>query len=154
MSTARKNGTPTGALFTIGYEGRTIDELIRRLRDSGVQVLVDVRQNAISRKAGFGKRQLSESLEVAGIEYLHEPRLGNPRHNREAFRNGSVATGRRRYLKDLNNGSRPAFDELVTLALTQRVALLCFEREQAQCHRSCIVEQAQAEHGGLSVTQL
>ena len=154
MSGVRKNRVPTGAVFTIGYEGRTLDELVHRLRSNRVQVLVDVRENAVSRKPGFGKRQLSGALESSGIEYLHEPRLGNPRDNRDAFRNGSLATGKRRYMKHLNNGSRAAFDEVVQLALTKRVALLCFERAQVECHRSCIVEQAQTENPALSVTQL
>jgi uncharacterized protein (DUF488 family) len=145
---------PKGALFTIGYEGRSVDDLVSSLRRNRVAILVDVRENAISRKAGFGKRQLAEAIERAGIEYRHEPLLGNPKANREGFRSGALAAAKRRYLKHLNNGSRSAFEELLELAMASRVALLCFERDEVQCHRACLVEQAQIEQPALSATRL
>jgi hypothetical protein len=138
-----------GSLFTVGYEGRTLDDLIRVLDIHRVSILVDVRENAVSRKAGFGKRSLQMALEEAGIEYRHEPLLGNPRDNRQGFRRG-LAKAREHYTKHLNNGSRKAFEALVEVALNQRVALLCFERNESDCHRGCIVEQAQHEVPALS----
>ena len=141
--------TPGGSLFTVGYEGRTVDDLVTVLGIHRIGILVDVRENAVSRKPGFGKRSLCAALEDAGIEYRHEPLLGNPRDNRESFRKG-LAKARERYSKHLNNGSREAFDALVETAMTQRVALLCFERQESDCHRGCIVEQAQQENPALS----
>jgi uncharacterized protein (DUF488 family) len=138
-----------GSLFTVGYEGRTVEDLVGVLDIHRVSVLVDVRENAISRKAGFGRRSLQEVLEKAGIEYRHEPLLGNPRDNRQPFREGH-ARARERYIKHLNNGSREAFDSIIDVAMKQRVALLCFERNESDCHRSCIVEQAQEEIPTLS----
>jgi uncharacterized protein (DUF488 family) len=143
-----------GQFLTVGYEGRTLDELVKLLVSKRVQVLVDVRENAVSRKPGFSKRRLAEALEGAGIDYRHEARLGNPKDNRDAFRNGHVALGKRRYLAHLDNGSRVAFDEIVELAMTRRVALLCFEHDEVRCHRACIVEKAQEEIPALSVSRL
>lgn len=137
-----------GSFLTLGYEGRTLEELLHVLRAHKVDVLVDVRQNAVSRKQGFSKRSLSEALEGTGIEYCHEPLLGNPQSNREPFRQGSVRA-RRLYMEHLNNGSRAAFDTVVELAMRQRVALLCFERDEAACHRRCIIEQEQEEYPAL-----
>jgi uncharacterized protein (DUF488 family) len=151
---ARTSKNRPASIYTIGYEGRSVAELVQRLRASRVDVLVDVRENASSRKPGFGKRQLSEALDAAGIEYVHEPGLGNPRDNRTAFRNGASIAARQRYVKHLNNGSRAAFDAVIALSCKRRVALMCFERNEAECHRSCIVEQAQAENPLLSVTRL
>ncbi len=142
-----------GSMFTIGYEGRSIDDLLVVLATHRVSVLVDVRENAVSRKAGFSKRSLEAALEAEGIVYRHEPLLGNPRENREPFRQG-VAKARSRYTKHLNNGSRKAFDAVVETAMTERVALLCFEREESDCHRGCIVEQAQSEIPALSSVAL
>ena len=142
-----------GSLFTVGYEGRSVQDLVGVLSIHRVSVLVDVRENAVSRKAGFGKRALQASLEEAGIEYRHEPLLGNPRDNREAFRQGH-AKARERYSKHLNNGSREAFDSIMEVAMKQRVALLCFERNASDCHRSCIIEQAQQEVPALSSVSL
>ena len=67
--------------MSVGYEGRSVDELVDALVEAGVSVLVDVRENAISRKRGLSKRLLAEKLEARGITYVHEPTLGNPRDN-------------------------------------------------------------------------
>lgn len=141
-------------MFSVGYEGRSLAEFIDTLKFNRVSVLIDVRENAVSRKPGFGKQSLANALEAAGIEYRHEPSLGNPKANRDAFRNGNRAAGKRRYRRCLNNGARGVYDTVVELAMTKRVALLCFERDDTYCHRSCIVEQAQAENPALSVSRL
>lgn len=66
-------------------DASTLDSLIERLRAEGVEVLVDIRLNAISRKAGYSKRALAAAVEAAGIRYVHDPRLGNPKENRAAY---------------------------------------------------------------------
>ena len=130
-----------GHLLSIGYESRTVDELIQVLRRAKVQVLVDVRLNAISRKRGFSKTALAMALRDAGIEYRHERSLGNPRDNREAFRRGEEAA-RQRYRRHLENGASPRRDEIVNLARSKRVALFCYEQQHDECHRSCIIDSA------------
>jgi uncharacterized protein (DUF488 family) len=143
-----------GSVFSIGYEGRSLEEFVRTLISFRVELLVDVRENPMSRKPGFSKNRLAEALAQVGIKYRHEPLLGNPKNNRESFRSGNQQAGRRRYLAHLNNGSRSAFDALVDEAMKTRVAILCFERDEAQCHRSCITAQAQTENPALSVIRL
>lgn len=140
---------PQGGLFTIGYEGKTVEELVHTLQTERVTVLVDVRENAISRKTGFSKRALAEALGNGGIRYQHEPLLGNPRENRAPFRQGA-AVARERYLRRLQFGSRTAFESVIGMARSQRIALLCFEKDEAVCHRRCIVELAQREEPALS----
>ena len=92
-------------VVTIGYEGRQLDEFIAELVGRRVEVVFDVRENAISRKPGFSKRRLGEALAVAGIEYRHLSSLGNPRSNRDAFRAGEPAA-RDVFLRHLDDGSR------------------------------------------------
>ena len=65
-----------GALFTIGYEGRTQDEYLALLRGAGVTLLADVRRNPISRKKGFSKGTLAHGCAAVGIRYEHLPELG------------------------------------------------------------------------------
>ncbi len=140
-----------GTIVSIGYEGRGLDDFLATLTANRVQVLIDVRLTPISRKKGFSKTALSEALARLGIEYRHVRELGNPKENRAAFRGAGVTTGRRRYLAHLHNGSRTALDEVVELARAERIALLCVERDDRQCHRGCITDQAQEEHPALSV---
>ncbi len=142
-----------GQLLSIGYEQRTIDELVAILIENEVQVLVDVRLNAISRKPGFSKTALSTALFDAGIEYRHERRFGNPKDNREGFRRGHAAA-RRRYRNHLDNAVGETRDEIIDLAEAKRVALLCYERQHSECHRSCITDWALAAAPDLSLVEL
>ena len=140
--------SPTTTIISIGYEQRSVDDLIAALQDHDVSVLVDVRMNAISRKKGFSKTALARALAEAGIEYRHERELGNPKGNRDPFRRG-LKSARDHYIRHLRNGASDAFGNLAQLARTTRIALLCYERDHHHCHRSCIIETAQAEHPGL-----
>jgi uncharacterized protein (DUF488 family) len=132
------------AVFTVGYEGRTIEELLTLLRDHRVQVLVDVRLNAISRRRGFSKTALSDSLADAGIEYVHEPGLGNPKDNRDAFREGE-ASAHKRYLRHVQKHGTDAVARVSELVANTPTALLCVEREPATCHRSAIASELGAQ---------
>ena len=146
--------TPThGQLLSVGYERRTIEELVAVLQAASVEVLVDVRLNAISRKRGFSKTALATALDEAGIEYRHERALGNPKDNRDAFRQGH-REARRRYERHLSNGASPSKDEIVELARTRRVALFCYERDHTECHRSCITASALRDAPELQLVEL
>src|SRR6201995_1038511 len=79
-------------LSTIGYEGTTIDQVVGRLRDASVELLVDTRAVAASRKPGFSKRQLAAALDEQGIGYLHLQKLGTPHEGRPAARAGKLDT--------------------------------------------------------------
>ena len=56
-------------IFTVGYEKRSIDDLIWMLRAQGVERVVDVRLTPTSRRPDFSKKRLSSALEAAGIAY-------------------------------------------------------------------------------------
>lgn len=77
-------------LFTIGYEGEPQAAVIDRLKAAGVEVLVDVRAVAASRRAGFSKTVLGNSLGEAGIDYVHLRPLGTPKAGREAAKKGRI----------------------------------------------------------------
>lgn len=140
-------------MFGVGYEGRTLDDLVALLVANGVEVLVDVRENAVSRKPGLSKQRLGEALGEVEIVYRHEPTLGNPRDNRDAFRRGS-AEARARYLAHVDEGGGDALARVVALVGEGRVALLCFERDEEQCHRGCVIERVVAEAPGVEVVRL
>ncbi len=144
----------TPKLFTVGYEGRSLDELIDELLGADVERLVDVRELPLSRRRGFSKRALSEALQQAGIEYVHVRALGNPKPNRERYWAGDIEGGAAVYRTHLNNGSRWALNELAESLDDGRACLLCFERNHAQCHRNVIVEALEEFHPRLAVSHL
>lgn len=132
--------TESGGITGVGYEGKAIQQLVADLTALEVTTLVDVRLNAISRKKGFSKRALAEALEAAAISYQHRPELGNARDNRAGFsEEGRTDVGRAARATYTDSLTKPdaaeAIDELADLAITQKVALLCFEASELHCHR-------------------
>src|SRR5215210_3719398 len=57
VTKAKPKGNKT-VLFTIGYEGISLEEYLVRLLKNDVKILVDVRNNPLSMKYGFSKSQL------------------------------------------------------------------------------------------------
>lgn len=142
------------ALYSVGYQGRTAEQLVATVRLAGVDVVLDVRLNPISRKPGLSKRQLAALLAEAGIEYLHEPLLGNPRDNRDGFRDEQPQAARSRFAQRLSDVAHGALLELVHRARNMNVALLCYEADARHCHRQVICEAAQAKDPALRVVAL
>lgn len=130
-------------MIGIGYEGLNLDSLIERLRAEGVEVLVDIRLNAISRKAGYSKRALAAAVEAAGIRYVHDPRLGNPKENRAAYVDAASPEGAaaRDLFRALLHGGSGALGvvDLAKLAEQHTVAVLCYEADEAHCHREQVM---------------
>jgi uncharacterized protein (DUF488 family) len=128
------------ALFTIGYEQAKPDSVLGELRRAKVDLLVDTRAVAASRRPGFSKRQLAASLDDNGIAYIHMQKLGTPTEGRAAARSGDLEKLWRIYDKHINTpDAKAALDELIALIKSgKRVALLCYERDPNECHRSRI----------------
>lgn len=128
-------------LVSIGYEGRTVGDLIVQLLAQDVRVLVDVRLNPLSRKPGLSKTKLSEALAAVGIGYVHHRALGNPKDNRAGFRAGEPES-RVRYRQVLESAAATdALAHVCELLDGGVVALLCFEHDHAECHRGIVVRQ-------------
>jgi uncharacterized protein (DUF488 family) len=143
-----------GRIYSVGYEGLTVDGLVDRLAGSKVTTVVDVRLNPISRRPGFSRRQLEAALSGAGIEYIHEKELGNPLDNRHSFQNGDATDGRKRMRAILLNGASQALQRLVDLASKERTAVLCLERDHDRCHRAVIIEMVVERNATIDVLRV
>lgn len=129
-----------GTLVSVGYEGKTVGDLVAQLLHQDVRVLVDVRLTPLSRKPGLSKTKLSEALAAAGIEYVHHRALGNPKDNRAGFRNGEPEShARYREVLDTSAAS-DALAHVCELLDGGVVALLCFEHDHSECHRNIVVD--------------
>ena len=127
-------------LLTIGYEGRSLDEYLGLLRDAGCTLLCDVRRNAFSHKRGFSKRGLAEGCAGAGIRYEHRPGLGIASADRQGVETpADVAALFARYRQQMLPARGSEIAEIATwLRSGETVALTCFERDPAQCHRHLV----------------
>lgn len=145
---------PSMKLFTIGYEGATQADVIARLKAAGVQTLVDVRAIAASRRAGFSKTILGNSLAAEGVEYVHLRALGTPKAGRDAARKGRVSEMRAIFDEHLAEpAAQLQLAELRAIAADKHVALLCFEADHSGCHRAVLAEQL-AERDGFEIVNL
>ena len=128
-------------MFTIGYEQAKPAAVLNELKRAKVDLLVDTRAVAASRRPGFSKRQLAASLDEAGIAYIHLQKLGTPAEGRAAAKSGDLDTLWRIYDKHIKTReAQEALGELTSLIKSgKRVALLCYCRDPKACHRSRIV---------------
>jgi len=128
-------------VFTIGYEGSTVSEFIAALESAGVERVIDVRALPLSRRPGFSKSPLKAALEEAGIEYVHLKALGTPAEGRAAARAGRHEDLERIYAGQLELPEAIAQSaQMLDLAAERPSALLCMEREPAQCHRTLLLD--------------
>lgn len=128
-------------IFTIGYEGTTVQEFVAALKQSGVERVIDVRALPLSRRPGFSKTALRGALDEAGIEYVHLKALGTPAEGRTAARAGRHADMARIYAGQLELPEAIAQSaQMLELAREKPSALLCMEREPAHCHRTLLLK--------------
>ncbi len=141
-------------LATIGYERATLDDVIGRLKRAGVEIVLDVRAVAASRRAGFSKTLLSGSLKAAGIDYLHLRALGTPKPGRQAARAGRIQEMHEIFETHLQEPeAQLQLSEAAEIAAQRTAALLCFEAEAKDCHRA-IVAGLIRERTGCTVEDL
>jgi uncharacterized protein (DUF488 family) len=132
---------PRKTFFTVGYEHTTLAGLIEGLQAEGVKRLIDTRDVANSRRAGFSKKMLSASLDEAGITYLHLRALGTPKAGRIANRAGRMDEFRKIYEASFQRPeAQLALLEAEELCRAQATALLCFCGDEAKCHRHRIAK--------------
>lgn len=128
-------------LATIGYESAPQAKVIDTLKAAGVEVLIDVRAVAASRRAGFSKGLLSSSLQDAGIEYVHLRDLGTPKEGRLAARKGRTAEMHAIFEAHLAEpAAQVQLARAIEIARAKKTALLCYEADHRGCHRSIVVE--------------
>lgn len=127
-------------LFTIGYEQAKPSAVFDEIAQAKVDILVDTRAVAASRRPGFSKRQLSASLDDQGVVYIHLQKLGTPAEGRQAARAGDYDALWRIFDKHIRTAPAQAeLGALVDLVKSgKRICVLCYCRDPATCHRSRI----------------
>ena len=139
IESARPQATPA-RLFTIGYEGRSLEEYLNLLICEGATLLCDVRRNAISRKYGFSKSTLERACSRVGIRYEHLPELGIESRRRRGLKTeADLKNLFKEYVQKTLPNQGDALEKIHGwLCSGESVALTCFELEPGQCHRHCV----------------
>ena len=129
-------------LFTIGYEGKSVEKYVTQLIKEDVKVLCDIRKNPMSMKFGFSKTQLKTFCGNLNIEYLHIPQVGIKSEQRQELNSQSDYEKLFDTYKKTNLKQTKGYQEQILKLLKQkkRIALTCFEADICQCHRKHLAE--------------
>ncbi len=119
-------------IYTLGYEGKTLEEFIKLLLDKGINHLVDVRSIPRSRREDFNDDKLKDTLFGKSIMYVHIPALGGMLED-----DYPMAMDRESW--------RDAYHELKELAAKGPTAMMCLEKDPTRCHRRHIAERLEED---------
>ena len=138
-------------LFTIGYEGISLETYLNKLIKYGVKSLLDVRRNSFSMKYGFSKHQLKDACHEINVKYYHLPELGIESSKRKKLKSQSdydllFEEYKRINLLNTVGAQRRVID---LIEQHQRVALTCFEADICQCHRKPLAESISELSGSI-----
>ena len=164
LSISRDNGTirvearkkpekeKVTSVFSIGYEGKKIENFVKLLKDHDVKQLLDVRMNAFSFKVGFSKTPLANALHKESIMYMHIPQLGTDQETRKEYKEtGDISKLIDLFAKKLESNI-DYYELLKASVLYKPSAIMCFEDDHTKCHRSIIENRLKADD--ISVVQL
>lgn len=126
-------------IYTIGYEGKTIDEFLKLLMEKSITHLVDVRSVAKSRRKEFSQNNIKDTLFKKSILYEHMKELG-----------GLDKKDYRDVMK--TEGWKQSYEELKELASKGPTVIMCLEKDPMKCHRRFIAERL--EEDGWDVIHL
>lgn len=143
---AESRAAPSAVVYTVGYEGRSIDAFLDHLLRSGIKRLVDVRKNAYSRKYGFTGSTLSRLCGHVGVEYVHIPDLGVPKEFRlDLTTPGALKKLFSYYDSTVLPSQSLALDRVAQMISDGPSALLCFEADPDHCHRGRVAARLGAD---------
>ncbi|MDQ3044971.1 MAG: DUF488 domain-containing protein [Chloroflexota bacterium] len=131
-------------VWTIGYQGRAIDDFLDMLTMAKVKLLVDIRSKPVSRKPGFSRATLQRHLAGREIDYQHLGALGMPLDLLAQSRSTRDKTPLLVAYRERIASQQAAIDEVYGLLLRQRTCLLCFEADVRQCHREIVADRLHA----------
>ena len=142
-------------LFTVGYEGTTIDSFIDNLQANSIDCILDIRALPLSRKPGFSKTKLAEKLSHADVRYIHLAELGTPKKIREKLKSSRDYSTFFKKMERYLAGRREAIELAYDHVMNSRCCLMCFERLADHCHRKIVAEKIKATNGdGLRITHI
>ena len=143
-------------LYTIGYEGLSRDAFFTLLQNHEISVVADVRHLPLSRKKGFSKSSLGQSLKDKNIGYINFRELGTSKEMRNELKaTGDYGMFFKKFKKSISN-KYDQLDEICSILHDdKKVALLCFERNHEVCHRKIVAQAVKTRDGnGLEIKHI
>lgn len=142
------------AAYTVGYEGKSVDRFFNELLASGMEGIIDVRANPVSRKYGFAKKSMSRIADRLGLVCFHMPELGITGDRRADLSDfDSYQRLLEQYEKKMLPKRTQQIERATELLSSRPLALLCMEKDVRCCHRGRLADRV-AEESDLAVEHL
>ena len=142
-------------VFTVGFTKKSAGEFFEKLRDAGVERVVDVRLNKVSQLAGFSKRDdLKYFLKtILNADYIEAPLLAPTQPLLDAYkkRKGRWEDYERDFVRLMEERH---IEDKVDPSILSGGCLLCSEDTPHYCHRRLVVEYLQKKWGNLSIKHI
>ena len=130
-------------IFTLGHSTRPLEDFVALLKAHGIETLADIRTVPKSRfNPQFNHDNLAIEMPRIGIRFIHLKGLGGLRHARpDSTNTGWENPDFRGYADYMQTEAfAAAVEELIAMASSSRIALMCAEGNPAQCHRNLLAD--------------
>jgi uncharacterized protein (DUF488 family) len=143
-------------LYTLGYQGLSLAEYVRILRQAQVGLVLDVRDHAWSQRPEFVKSTLRKELARVGVNYRHAPFVGNPVRIRKRARSAAECLRKYRAYIQAEEHAIQTLQQMIAESVISGhpVCLTCYERDPSSCHREILVDLLTPLNKGLEVVHL
>ena len=130
-------------VYTIGYWKRGPRFIMRKLKENGIKLVVDIREKTFSYKPAFTGKGLRRILKLAGIDYVHIPGLAVPKKIRQHVLRTGIKSFKKKYYEQCDD-----FVKLKQLIEVDKVAcLFCSEINFEDCNRKFIADVLKERYG-------
>lgn len=141
-------------LYTIGYQGRSSDEFLNKLKQHGITALIDIRGTPHSRKPGFSMKHLAEMAAENSMEYHSFQSLGSPPALRKKLRQNANQNEFMKAFMEHLASQQPDLHGVANISSNTRCCLLCYERDADSCHRKIVASEIAKLNKEMSVIHL
>ena len=142
-------------LFTIGFTKKNAKTFFEKLKNAGVQCLIDVRLNNVSQLAGFAKKDdLIYFLDkLCNCRYRHIPEMAPTKEILDGYKKNKISWSD--YEIKYNNliQSRKV-EKIISENDLDLACFLCSEHTPENCHRRLLSEHFQKIYPDLKIKHL
>lgn len=134
--------------YTVGYERLSLEDLFLLLNANGVHCLVDVREAPWSQVPDYRKATLEEKLPELSrlhgyeIRYVSMPSVGNV-YRKNDLSDREITESYRGHIVQ----KEPELEVLCSLIKKCKTALMCYEADPKECHRSVLASVLAGKYG-------
>jgi uncharacterized protein (DUF488 family) len=142
-------------LFTIGFTKKNAKTFFTKLRNAGVERLIDIRLNNVSQLAGFAKRDdlIFFLKELCNCDYKHMPNFAPTKEILDAYKKKDI--GWDEYVKRFSGLIiERKIENKITADELNNACFLCSEPTPEQCHRRLVAEYLKEKLGDIEIKHL